>query len=241
MLPRIVFILLLCCSTGIALKAQDAKKTLMGKSLFDTTAVKPDSARVPAVITNRTTVAPDTSQALMKKKAHSPGKATARSAMIPGWGQAYNGEYWKIPIVWGALSIPALMFEFNNRYYQKTKFAYEQVFQYNITRDEALLRAISADVKRSDGQPYGLSEYQSSRNFYRQNRDYSVLWFVILWGVNVVDATVFGHLKHFDVSDDLSLQIKPTFNSTGTNSASVGLAVSFKKPEHKLKPLPQVK
>lgn len=241
MLPRIVFILLLCCSTGIALQAQDAKKTLMGKSLFDTTAVKPDSARVPAVITNRTTVAPDTSKPLMKKKEHSPGKATARSAMIPGWGQAYNGEYWKIPIVWGALSIPALMFEFNNRYYQKTKFAYEMAYQYELTRDISYIRRIDPDVKRSEDVAYTPAEYQNSRNFYRQNRDYSVLWFVILWGVNVVDATVFGHLKHFDVSDDLSLRVKPTFNSTGTHSASVGLAFSFAKPVHKLKPLPQVK
>lgn len=244
MLFRFLFILLLCCSTGFALKAQDAKKRLLGKNLFDTTAkARPDSTRLPAVITNRTTVAPDTStsHALMKKQEHEPRKATIRSAMIPGWGQAYNHEYWKIPIVWGALAIPAFTFEFNNRYYKKTKYAYEQVYKYNQTGDASYLKGISGDVLKSNGQPYGLSEYQNSRNFYRQNRDYSILWFLILWGVNVVDATVFGHLKHFDVSDDLSLRIKPTFNATSTNSASVGLAFSLKKPEHRLKPLPTVK
>jgi len=241
MLSRIVLILLLCCSTGITLMAQDAKRKLMGRSLFDTTAKKADSARIPAVITNRTTVVPDTSSVLMKKKEHDPRKATIRSAIIPGWGQAYNREYWKIPVVWGALAIPALTFEFNNRYYKKTKFAYEAVYKFQQTGDATDRDKISADVKKSDGSTYSLSEYQNSRNFYRQNRDYSILWFLILWGVNVVDATVFGHLKHFDVSDDLSLQIKPTFNSSAVNTASVGFAVSFKKPEHKLKPLPQVK
>ncbi len=50
------------------------------------------------------------------------------------------------------------------------------------------------------------------RNEFRKNRDYSILYFLIAWGLNVADATVFAHLKDFDVSDDLSLQVKPTYN-----------------------------
>ena len=29
-----------------------------------------------------------------------PGRATVYSLLLPGLGQAYNGEYWKIPIYW---------------------------------------------------------------------------------------------------------------------------------------------
>ena len=38
-----------------------------------------------------------------KKKIYDPKVAARRSALIPGWGQAYNKKYWKIPIVYGAL------------------------------------------------------------------------------------------------------------------------------------------
>jgi hypothetical protein len=50
---------------------------------------------------------------------------------------------------------------------------------------------------------FSLGSLQTFRNSFRKDRDYSVLWFVVVWGLNVVDATVFGHLKDFDVSDNL--------------------------------------
>jgi hypothetical protein len=60
----------------------------------------------------------------------------------------------------------------------------------------------------------------------RQYVDYSVLIFLVLWGLNVVDATVDGHLKAFEVSDDLSMQINPTVNPI-TKQANVGLIFTF--------------
>ena len=60
---------------------------------------------------------------------HNPRTATRRSAIIPGWGQAYNKEYWKIPIVYGALSIPTITFFYNNTWYNRTKSAYDLVYK----------------------------------------------------------------------------------------------------------------
>src|SRR6185436_8152315 len=51
------------------------------------------------------------------KSKHSPRKATIRSLIIPGWGQAYNNKYWKIPIVYTAIGIPIGTFIYNKKWY----------------------------------------------------------------------------------------------------------------------------
>lgn len=161
-------------------------------------------------------------------KKHDPRKATRRSAIIPGWGQAYNKEYWKIPLVYGVIAIPASLYVYNDSWYKKTKFAYEAKFKAENNGD-------SSDLARIDPQLKNLSStsLQSYRNSFRRDRDYSVLWFLIAWGINVVDATVFAHLKDFDVSSDLSMNIKPLFNP-GARSTGLSFTFSPKKPEHKL-------
>jgi len=162
------------------------------------------------------------------KPKHDPRIATRRSLILPGWGQAYNREYWKIPIVYGALAIPTATFIYNNKWYKKTKFAYEA--KYTASQPGAT-HADSAQLDKIDPQLQGLSvgSLQSYRNIFRRDRDYSVLWFLILWGLNVADATVFGHLKDFDVSDNLSMNVQPHINPLN-NSRGISLAFSFKKP-----------
>ncbi len=169
--------------------------------------------------------------ALIKKDSvvkHDPRKATRRSAIIPGWGQAYNREYWKIPLVYGAIAIPTVMFVYNNNWYKKTKYAYEAKYNAETTGDTTGLAAIDPDLKN-----LSTTSLQSYRNSFRRDRDYSILFFLLAWGLNVVDATVFGHLKDFDVSNNLSMNLKPQFNP---NTKSSGLMVTFhpKKPAKKL-------
>ncbi|MEO6453651.1 MAG: DUF5683 domain-containing protein, partial [Ginsengibacter sp.] len=66
---------------------------------------------------------------------------------------------------------------------------------------------------------------RSYRNSFRQNVDYSVLFFLVFWGLNVVDATVDAHLKAFDINNDITLKIKPNLNP---NCAGVSLVFSLK-------------
>jgi Family of unknown function (DUF5683) len=164
---------------------------------------------------------------------HNPRIATKRSALIPGWGQIYNKEWWKVPLVYGALAIPTVTFFYNNDIYKEAKFAYEARFQAALPigegRDSVNYKKLETKYQKAD-----INAIQSLRNAARRDRDYSVFWFLIVWGLNVVDATVFGHLKDFDVSQDLSINIKPHFN-VATNSPSLSMAFHFKEKVSKLK------
>lgn len=197
------------------------------------TVVAWDSTGKPVAVFDSTTFAAP------KKKLHDPHKSTIRSLILPGWGQAYNREYWKIPIVWGALAIPGTTFFKNNSWYKDAKSVYNTV--YILTQQGARDASVvsgklngDADYKEYWDKLYAinpatastsfLSTVQSNRNFYRRNRDYSVLWLLILWGVNVADATVFGHLKNFDIGPDLSMQVNPTYIQ---QSKTAGISLLF--------------
>jgi hypothetical protein len=88
----------------------------------------------------------------------------------------------------------------------------------------------ASDVDKIDPSLRQLSigSMQSYRNIFRRDRDYSILWFLIAWGVNVVDATVYGHLKEFDVSDNLSMRVEPLIQPQ-LRQTGVTLHFSLKK------------
>lgn len=148
-----------------------------------------------------------------KSKKHNPRIATLRSAILPGWGQAYNRKYWKIPIVYGALGTTAGIFFYNLK-------------TYKLLRKAVILRSdtIQSNDNQVDPQFLALDteSLRGYRNEFRQNVDYSVLFFLVFWGLNVVDATVDAHLKAFDVSPDVSMKIRP-----GLNSSNNGPGISF--------------
>ena len=150
---------------------------------------------------------------------HSPKKATNRSAILPGLGQAYNKQYWKIPLVYGVLSVPVATYIYNNDLYAKTKFAYEARIK-EVNGDNSNVIKIDPTLKNLSA-----GSLQSYRNVFRKNRDYSIMWFIIAWGINVVDASVSGHLKEFDVSNNLVIQLAP-MKSDAYQQA--GLSLQFK-------------
>jgi hypothetical protein len=181
-----------------------------------------DSAIVKPVVTTKqldTTkkTASDTTKKIAEE--HSPRKATIRSAIIPGWGQAYNKKYWKIPIVYGALGTAAGFFIYNRKEYIDARDAYRNKLDNDATNDHLI---------KPKFQPIDPEAVRQYRIAVRQYVDYSVLIFAVLWGLNVVDATVDGHLKSFEVSDDLSMRINPAVNPV-TKQASVGLVFTFGK------------
>jgi len=165
--------------------------------------VKTDSS---AILAKKST---DTSYQ-KKAKVFDPRLATKRSAMVPGWGQIYNKKYWKLPLIYGGLGATVGVFVYNVKNYRLLRQAFifrTDSFPGNDAQIDPRFKILSTGAIRS------------YRNSFRQNVDYSVLFFIVFWGLNVADATVDGHLKAFDVNDNLSLQIKqgysPMANTTG--------------------------
>ncbi len=222
-----IFISVICIFIIFNVHAQEDKRQLATSSVIDTTIKLPPDTSSAKITTDTLILAKDT---IPKKTFHDPRKATRRSALVPGWGQAYNREYWKIPIVYGAISIPTVLFIYNNKWYKKTRDAYTLVVSSETDRYGEIDPKL---INQNTGQPLDAQSLQYYRNDFRKNRDYSVLFFLLAWGINVVDATVFGHLKDFDVSDDLSLNVKPTFNPS-TKTIGFGLALNIKTPPHKV-------
>lgn len=196
-----------------------------------------DSTGRPAAVFDSSTF-----EAAAKPKPHNPKKATMRSLILPGWGQAYNKQYWKLPIVWGALAIPGTAYIRNNNWYHDAASVYNIVYNTTLGTTNNLGVVSGLLVKYKDYQEYWdklyainqataptsfLSTVQSNRNFYRRNRDYSVLWLLILWGINVADATVFGHLKDFDISPNLGMSINPTYMQA-TRTPGISLLFNLK-------------
>lgn len=148
-------------------------------------------------------------------------KAALLSAVLPGAGQAYNKKYWKMPIVYGALAVPVYTFTYNVKWFNRTRQAYNALYNIQFNNDSSGYAAVEPLLKpRVDaGDLAGIKNY---RNQFRKDVDYSVLAFIVLWGLNVMDAAVDGHLRDFNVSDDLSIQLKPTILS---NSNALGLSI----------------
>jgi hypothetical protein len=155
-------------------------------------------------------------------QAHSPRKAALRSAIFPGLGQIYNKKYWKLPIIYGALGISGGVFLYNLGQYRDTRFAYRVKYNMRVNHtDSALFSQIKPKLK-----PLSEESLRFYRGQFRRDIDYSALVFILLWGLNVVDAVVDAHLKTFDVSPDLGLYLKPGHSEmAGTNGVSLILRI----------------
>ena len=198
----IVFILL----TGATrLCAQDTIPPLSSKDTIRT-----DSIDVAPVVKATDSISKKAIKDTASHKWSPARKAAILSAILPGAGQAYNKKYWKMPIVYGALAIPVYTFTDNLKWFQRTRYAYNVLARKDTGNYKNVYPQLQPFVEAGD-----LSGLQNYRAEFRKNVDYSVLAFLILWGLNVVDAAVDGHLKNFNVTDDLSLQFKPGFIQQG--------------------------
>lgn len=207
-LKSIVFSFLLVPSIQLFAQTDSTTKKVTAK-----TAVKKEKVNIFSIDTT---------------KPYSPKIAILRSAILPGWGQATNKKYWKMPIVYGALGTTAYIFFRNIKQFKEANAAYKNAIDGIATNNNLIPEPYFGVLD----QPELIKNF---RNEVRQNVDYSVLFFIAFWGLNVVDAAVDAHLKTFDVSDNLSLQIKPGY-SPMANTNGISLVLNIGKVKTKQVP-----
>lgn len=150
---------------------------------------------------------------------HSVRKAAIFSAVLPGAGQVYNhlampkGQkkaYWKVPIIYAGLGATGYLALKNNA----LKNQYRTEFE----------------LRKNGSLPINFTEYDDDDllTLYttaRGRRDLFIVGFGVVYLLNVLDAAVEAHFVNFDVGEDLSVSITPTYGyNTGVG---VNLALKF--------------
>lgn len=138
-----------------------------------------------------------------------PGKAAWSSAIIPGWGQIRNHRWWKVPFIYGGMVSVALAYDFNRRYYRDILHE----LQYRRLRIEKN-ELDKPETNDPDYERYGDQELISAQNFYRRNRDLSVLGFLAIHTINIIDAYVDAKFFRYDISDKLGVSVRPSLLAT---------------------------
>jgi hypothetical protein len=159
-----------------------------------------------------------------------PRVASIRSAIIPGWGQVYNGKIWKVPIVYAALGVTGWYFLSNRTYYKQLRLGAvvgTQIIEKKRPKDSTDYHKIKDENVKLAIDRGRLQEVRYYRDRVRRELDYAVLYFAIAWALNVVEASVDAHLQSFDISPNLSFNIEPGYSELAKTSG-ISLVMRFK-------------
>lgn len=141
---------------------------------------------------------------------HTPRGALWRAAAVPGWGQYYNEQYFKIPIVWAGLAGLTASALYVNQRYVLNRHAYHYAAGVNTSPEyeQDFLQLIDMlDMSRETGLQYDQG-FRQRRDILRRNRDLLYIGIGLFYGLTILDAYVNAHLLDFDVGEDLSLSVQ---------------------------------
>lgn len=149
--------------------------------------------------------------------------AVRKSAILPGWGQVQNGRWWKVPIVVGGFVGIGYSYNFARQNYRKF-LAEAQYRTVNPAPNEFL---------HPEFANYPSDWIIQAKDFYRRNRDLSILIGVGFYAIQLIDAYVDAKFFRYDITDDFSFKVRPSIETApwayASNKASFGLklAVQF--------------
>ena len=165
----------------------------------------------------------------IKKKFYPNPGIAAKFALLPGAGQIYNRDYWKVPIVYLCLGGGIYAYCLNAMKYNDFLDAYESFYDANgvpspgrrIVRVRNLFNTSSALDSASRDQ------IERQKNCWRRNKNLSVILTGVIYSLSIIEANVAAHLKTFDLSDDLSFRVEPKFSQPIMKKTAPGIRIVF--------------
>lgn len=206
---RLILIILVLT---IGIFPASGQETLPADSAFVPVDTAQIAAKVQSAIQADTITAKDS---IRRKKVFEPNpkKSGMYSSILPGLGQAYNRQYWKVPVVYAILGTAGYFIGFNYNKYTE----YRQAYIYAIDGDPGTTDELSKF--------YDAQSLQRLQNNYKKDLDIIVLLTSVGYALQIMDAVASAHLKNFDVSRDITMQVKPMVQN---NFVGMGLVMNFK-------------
>ncbi len=148
-----------------------------------------------------------------------PKQATLRSLVLPGLGQAYNKQYYKIPFIYAGFGVMGYLFVRYRGLAQQAANGYEKLL-YDSTITQVI---INEQILTKQNTSVAKAYY----DLFRRYRDLNILLSIALWGLNIVEANVAAHLKTFDLSDNISMRVQPAVLPMPGFGMAPGVRVAF--------------
>ena len=193
--------------------------TVLTPAKADALAAQQDSARlIPTEVPVKAEV----------QKTFSPSpRAAVLWAIIPGGGQVYNRKYWKVPIIIGGMTALYYAISWNNNNLLEYAKAYSDIKSDDPMTNDSWIAFVPAGADPNSYRTNGSFQetLRHGRDFYRRNRDLSIIIAVGVYALSIVDAYVDAELAHFDISPELTLRATPSYIPSTTFPSSGGPAV----------------
>jgi hypothetical protein len=171
---------------------------------------------------NQKVVQKDTPSVSSRKLAAEDSFPNPRKAflwsIIPGGGQIYNKKYaWiKVPIVYAGLATGIYFIKTNDDAYRAFSQAYSEKINNLPFSDPTIPKTVQAD------------RLKQIRDGSFQNLQQAYILTIVGYLLAGVEAFTAAHLAHFDVKDDLSMHLKPSFEPVPLQGSAVGMGIQIK-------------
>ncbi len=162
-----------------------------------------------------------------------PTRSLWLALVLPGIGQIYNHKYWKLPIIYGGFLGCAYALTWNNQMLSDYSQAYLDIMD-NDPDTKSYEKMLPLNYSIAGREDQFKEIFKNKKDYYRKYRDMSIMAFAAVYALSVIDAYVDAELSSFDISEDLSMRVRPAVITTSrmqtsdiTRQSGVGMTLSL--------------